>query len=31
VDEVFTFGGRQCVPKMEIVAEPEARGMRWVN
>ena len=31
VDEVFTFGGRQSVPKMEVVAEPEAKGVRWVN
>ena len=31
VDEVFTFGGRQNVPKMGIVAEPEAKGVRWVN
>jgi len=31
VDEVFTFAGRQCVPKMEIVAEPETKGVRWAN
>jgi subfamily B ATP-binding cassette protein HlyB/CyaB len=31
VDEVFTFGARANVPKMEVVAEPEAKGGRWVN
>ncbi len=31
VDEVFTFGGRAGVPKMEVVAEPEAKGGRWVS
>jgi len=31
VDEVLTLGGRQNVPKMEVVAEPEAKGARWVN